>query len=531
MKAILSALPANNIFSGFSANNIFSGFIVAVVALPLCIAFAIASGANPMAGVISGIVGGLIAGAAGSSRFQVSGPAAAFITIIYLVVQQHGFPALLASTFVAGLVVLAIGFLRLGKVMDLMPHSIIVGFTAGIGILIFLGQLPVGLGIAAEGESPLEKLAFTIMHIGSANFYEFAVLVSTLAGAVFWARTKLARWIPAPLVALAAGTGLSLLLAQLGHPLHTIGALYDVSFAAIGLSAGFLAEIPQHLKVIASSGLTLGLLIAVESLLSAKALDSMTSTRHDPDRELMGLGLANLAVPFLGGLPTSGVIVRGSTNVMSGATSRSSAMMHSVFLAAFVALLFSFIKLLPMAALAGVLLLTARRLIEVHELKTIARIDRWEGSLTVLTILVTVAVDLTVSVPLGVALMLLLALRQTLAEKRIDLRDQHGQLVLAVNDSLTFLTASGLRREIERHLRNERVRTINLVGTHFIDSTGALTVADIAKRHPEVRFWVAEQAQVNKLVHAGVADDRLALIGNRVVNLPRVFQSLQACPA
>jgi sulfate permease, SulP family len=514
------------LLSGWTPNNFFSGFIVAVVALPLCIAFAIASGLNPMAGVISGVVGGLIAGAFGSSRFQVSGPAAAFITIIYGIVGQHGLPVLLAATFVAGLIVLGIALLRLGKVMELMPHSVIVGFTSGIGVLILLGQIPAALGIQAEGKDALTKLAFTAAHFAEGNPYELAVIVGTVVTALFWRKTPLARWIPAPLVALATGTGLSLALADLGQPVRTIGTLYDISLKSLALDANFLAGIPAHWNIVLASGLTLGILIAVESLLSAKALDSMTGSRHDPDRELIGLGLANLVVPFLGGLPASGVIVRGSTNVMSGATSRTSAILHAVFLTAFVALLYEYIQRLPMAALAGVLLLTAMRLIEVHELRTIARIESWEGALALLTLVLTVTLDLTVSVPLGVGLMLILAVQRMLSERRIDVRDQHGQVVLAVNDSVTFLTSPGLRREIERHLNDERVRAINLASAHFIDSTGAMMVGEVMRRYPHLQVWVADRAGADKMEHAGIEVERISLMGNRVVNLPRVFERL-----
>jgi sulfate permease, SulP family len=520
-----------SITSTLTVNNLFSGFIVAVVALPLCIAFAIASGANPMAGIISGVVGGLIAALVGSSRYQVSGPAAAFITILYGIIAQHGFPVLLAATLVAGLVVLAIAMLKLGKLMDLMPHSVIVGFTTGIGVLILLGQIPAAFGISAPGKDVLEKIAFTAQHWQDAHLMEFLVIALTISVALVWARTRLARWIPAPLVALGAGTALSAVLANSGNPVRTIGALYDISLAGLGVSADFLATIPQHGQTIVMAGFTIGILIAVETLLSAKALDAMTNTRHNPDRELVGLGLANLAIPFLGGIPASGVIVRGSTNVMSGASSKSSAAFHAIFLAAFVALLYAFIQQLPMASLAGILLLTARRLIEVHELATIARIDRWEGAMALLTVVLTVVLDLTVSVPIGVALMLAMAMRRMLSETSIDVRDQHGQVVLVVNDGMNFLNSPGLLRELERHLKDDRVSVINLAAVRVMDSTAALMVASVARQHPTLGIWVASQRIVDKLAHAGVDAARIALMGNRVVNLPQVFQRLQPVSA
>ena len=521
----------NAFLSAFRPNNLFSGFIVAVVALPLCIAFAIASGANPMAGIVSGVVGGLIAALAGSSRYQVSGPAAAFITIIYAILAQQGFTALLAATFVAGLVVLLIAALRLGRLMELMPHSVIVGFTTGIGVLILLGQVPAALGIDAPGKDALAKLAYTVSHWRDGHPAELAVLAVTLLAAVLWARQPASRWVPAPLVALAAGTASALALADAGLPVRTIGALYPISIDGLAWSPAFLAAIPTHLATVAPAGLTLGILIAVESLLSAKALDAMTGTRHNPDRELFGLGLANLAVPFLGGLPASGVIVRGSTNVMSGGTHRSAAAIHALCLAAFVALLFKLIGMLPLAALAAILILTARRLIEVHELRKIARIDRLEGALAVATTVLTVTIDLTVSVPVGVALMLVLVLRRTLEDKRLDVCDQHGHTVLAVSSAISFLTSPGLLAEMEHHLRDARVRTLNLLDAHFIDATGALMLAQLVERHPRLQVWVSQQAMSDRLGHAGIPAERIALLGNRVVHLPAVFSRIQHAAA
>lgn len=521
----------NALFSGFRLNNLFAGFIVAVVALPLCIAFAIASGANPMAGIISGVVGGLIAAVAGSSRYQVSGPAAAFITILYAIIAQHGFPALLAATFVAGLVVLLIAGLRLGRLMELMPHSVIVGFTTGIGVLILLGQVPAALGIDAPGKDALAKVAYTVSHWREGHLNELGVLAATLCSALLWARCPLARWVPAPLVALGAGMASALLLAHAGLPVRTIGALYDISIDGIAWSTDFLGTIPTHLAAVAPAGLTLGILIALESLLSARALDTMTGTRHNPDRELLGLGLANLAVPFLGGLPASGVIVRGSTNVMSGANHQAAAAIHALCLAAFVALLFKVIGMLPLAALAAILLLTARRLIEVHELRMIARIDRLEGALAVATTVLTVTVDLTVSVPVGVALMLLLVLRRMLDDKRLDVCDQHGHTVLAVSGTVSFLTSAGLLVEMEHHLGDARVRTLNLLDAHYIDATGAVMIARLLDRHPRLQVWAAQQSMSDRLTHAGVPAERITLLGNRVVHLPAVFSNLQRPPA
>lgn len=519
------------LLSKFSMNNLFAGLIVAVVALPLCIAFAVASGVTPMAGVVSGVVGGFIAAAFGSSRFQVSGPAAAFITILYGITAEHGFPVLLASTLVAGVVVIAIGLLRLGRIMDLMPHSVIVGFTTGIGVLIFLGQLPAAFGLPSEGKTVLDKLGSAVAQAGSANFYEFLVLAATVAVALLWGRTRHARWAPAPLVALVTGTLVAAGVALMGGSVKTVGGLFDMSLSGLQPSWAFLGAAAEHWRTILVSGGVLGVLIAVESLLSSKALDSMAGGSHDPDKELRGVGLANIAVPFVGGIPVSGVIVRGSTNVMSGGTEKTAAMMHAVFLGLFVVALQDAIRLLPMAALAAVLLLTARRLVEVHELRRIFAMDRWEGALAVVTAALTVAVDLTVSVPVGLVLMLLLALRRMADDLRVDVKERHGQPVLAVNSSVTFMTASAVREALEHHLRDGKLRVLDLRGSHFIDATGAMALAQVLNAYPDVEAWVMRERGWRKMLHAGIPQERIRLLGNQAVSMPEVFRAVEASAA
>lgn len=179
-------------------NNVLAGLIVAVVALPLCIAFAIASGASPMAGLVSGVVGGAIAAIFGSSRFQVSGPAAAFITVIAGIIASHGLPVLMAATFCAGFIVIGISVLKLGRLMEFMPHPIIVGFTTGIGLLILIGQIPVALGVAAEGDDAIAKLIDTVRDIHTVSIQEVVIVGLSFASALAWSRTRFNKWVPAP---------------------------------------------------------------------------------------------------------------------------------------------------------------------------------------------------------------------------------------------------------------------------------------------------------------------------------------------
>jgi len=516
----------------FKINNIFAGLIVAVVALPLCIAFAIASGAHPIAGIISGVIGGLIAALFGSSRFQVSGPAAAFITIIYGIIAAHGFTVLLAATFLAGLVVLLIALFRLGKLMELMPHSVIVGFTTGIGCLILLSQLPVGLGIEAKGQDAIEKLVYTFTHINEINLFEVTLLLLTLATTVIYARTRFVRWLPAPLVALVVGGVGALLLEAYGFPIRTIGEQYNVSLDSVAASADFLGHFfalsNAQLIEVGIAGVTLGLLIAVETLLSSRALDTMTRSTHNPDRELIGHGLANLAVPFLGGIPVSGVIVRGSTNVMAGATAKSSSVLHAIFLGAFILILFPLVSTLPLVALATVLMLTAKRLIEVEEIRRIFRIDRTEGFLVIATTILTVAIDLTVSVPLGVGFMLIMSIRRMMNEKHLDIVDDGDRAVITIGTSMTFLTGVTLRAEIVRHLvNNPHIREIDLSHCPGVDASGAIMLAEILRAYPDLKVTVASSRRMDQLCHAGVAEKQIAMRGNVLVDMPSVYKGIQ----
>lgn len=511
-------------------NNVLAGLIVAVVALPLCIAFAIASGASPMAGLVSGVVGGAIAAIFGSSRFQVSGPAAAFITVIAGIIASHGLPVLMAATFCAGFIVIGISVLKLGRLMEFMPHPIIVGFTTGIGLLILIGQIPVALGVAAEGDDAIAKLIDTVRDIHTVSIQEVVIVGLSFASALAWSRTRFNKWVPAPLVALGVGLGTAELVVWQGLPVATVGAAYNVSIDGLGFSANFLQTILSNPSAVLLSALTLGLLIAVESLLAAKALDSLTDSSHDPNRELFGLGLANTAVPFLGGLPVSGVIVRGSTNVMSGATNKSAALMHAIFLGIFVAALASVVARLPMAALAAVLFMTAMRLIEVGEIRKIHLMGATEGRLAILTAVLTVLVDLTVSVPVGLALTLLLVLRRMLAHGSIAVRERHGVQVADPGTQLTFLTSPRIRPQIDAALDNEAkpVQALDLTRVSAMDATGLSMVAEVIDRHPHLDVWVASAEKTPALQSAGVPEDRIHILGNKLVRLRDVLATIQA---
>lgn len=516
--------------SFFGMNNILAGLIVAVVALPLCIAFAIASGASPMAGVVSGVVGGAIAAVFGSSRFQVSGPAAAFITVIAGIIASHGLPVLMAATFCAGFIVIAIGLLKLGQLMEFMPHPIIVGFTTGIGLLILIGQIPVALGVAAEGDDAIAKLIDTVRDIHTIRIQEVVIVALSFVAALGWGRTRFNRWIPAPLVALCVGLGTAELMAWQGIPVATVGAAYNVSIEGLGFSADFLQTILTNTNAVLLSALTLGLLIAVESLLSAKALDSLTDSSHDPNRELFGLGLANTAVPFLGGLPVSGVIVRGSTNVMSGANNKSAALMHAIFLGIFVAALASVVARLPMAALAAVLFMTAMRLIEVGEIRKIHLMGSAEGRLTLLTAALTVLVDLTVSVPVGLALTLLLVLRRMLKHGTVSVIKRNGVQVADPGTQVTFLTSPRIRPQIDEALESDtkRVQALDLSRVSALDATGLSMVAEVMDRHPHLDVWVASAEKIPALQGAGVPEDRIHIQENGLVRLRDVLATIQA---
>lgn len=411
-------------------SDVGAGVTVGVVALPLAMAFAIASGLSPQAGLWTAIIGGFLVALLGGTNVQIGGPAGAFIVIVYGIVERYGVANLLISTACAGVLLFALGLFRLGNLVRLVPVSIVIGFTNGIAVLIALSQIKdaLGLDIAKMPGDFFSQIHAITLHMHSANLHALALASACVIGLFLWPmifapgsrvlrRTeghtirRFAR-VPAPVVALLSLTLLSHLL---DFPVETLGT----RFGGIPQSLPTFA-LPSFswdtVRLLVSPTITIALLGAVESLLCARVADQLATNplirKHDPNQELMAQGIANFVVPFFGGMPVTGTIARTVTNLRAGATSPIAGIVHAVTLAIIVLAAAPLALHIPLAVLAGILLHVAWNMGEWHELARLKHFSNHYRLLLLGTFFLTVVFDLTVAVQVGLVLACALFVRR-----------------------------------------------------------------------------------------------------------------------
>ena len=396
-----------------------AGVTVGVVALPLAMAFAIASGLTPQAGLWTAIIGGFLVALLGGTNVQIGGPAGAFIVIVYGIVERYGVANLLISTACAGVLLFALGLLRLGSLVRFVPVSIVIGFTNGIAVLIAVSQLKdfMGLAIAKMPGNFFSQLHVMALHIHTVNPYALGLGAACLGGLFLWPRLfmhhspvlriseghtvrSFAR-IPAPVVALITLTAFSHFM---GYPVETLGTRFGGIPQSLPVFA--LPEFTWNtVRLLVAPTITIALLGAIESLLCARVADQLATDphirKHDPNQELMAQGVANFVVPFFGGMPVTGTIARTVTNLRAGATSPIAGIVHAATLAAIVLALAPLALHIPLAVLAGILLHVAWNMGEWHEFARLRRFSNHYRLLLLGTFFLTVVFDLTVAVQVG----------------------------------------------------------------------------------------------------------------------------------
>lgn len=386
-------------------HDLIAGVTVGVVALPLALAFGITTGLGADAGLVTAIVAGLVAGVFGGSDVQVSGPTGAMTVVLVPIISRYGREAVFVVGILAGVLILVAAFARLGRYLAYIPWPVVEGFTVGIGVIIFLQQVPAALGVAKpEGENTAVVATRAVREAFDSGRLQ-AVLLAALVAVVMIVVTRVHRRLPASLVAVVAAT--------------LVAALGDFSVAEIGSLPSALPSpsLPDfsfgETRDLFSAAFAVALLAALESLLSAKVADGMADGRsHDPDRELFGQGLANLVSPLFGGMPATGAIARTAVNVRAGARTRGATIVHSFLLLAVVYAGGGLVETIPLAALAGVLMVTAVRMVDLANVRAILRSTRSDSIVLALTAFATVAFDLILAVEIGVAVAVVLALRQ-----------------------------------------------------------------------------------------------------------------------
>jgi SulP family sulfate permease len=491
-----SLLPQRSDYTGLAAswrNDVVAGLTVGVVALPLALAFGITTGLGAAAGLTTAIVAGLIAGIFGGSNVQVSGPTGAMTVVLVPLVARHGTDAVVIVGVLAGILVAAAGLLRLGRVLAYVPWPVIEGFTLGIAVIIFLQQVPAALGVAKpDGDNTATVAAHAIADSLDRGSLQTLALVA-LTVAVMVAAPRAHRALPASLLAVVAATVTAV---AAGWDVATIGALPS-TLPAPQLPGIRSAELSSYL----GPAFAVAMLAAIESLLSARVADGMADgPRHNPDRELLGQGLANIAAPIFGGMPATGAIARTAVNVRSGARTRLAAIVHSVVLIAVVLVGSGAVARVPLAALAGVLMVTAIRMVERHNITALIRSTRSDAVVLALTATATVVFDLIVAVEIGVAAAAVLALRsvarttaftETPITFEVDDADEHALLAehivaYRIDGALFFGAAQRFLTDLAR-VADVRVVILRLPDLQVLDATGAQAlgqiVADLEHRH------------------------------------------------
>ncbi len=397
-------------------SDILAGLTVAVVALPLALAFGISSEMGAAAGLVSAIVAGIVAAALGGSRFQVSGPTGAMTVILLPIVHRVGIPGVLAAGMLAGVLLVVAGYLKLGSHIHKLPVSLIEGFTAGIAIVIALQQVP----LIWPTDVHSDHVAVTALEdfwLSDSKLSVSAAIAVGVAVALFALRHRLRLW-PKSLIAVAVVTALCS-VADVDVP-----TVSDLPAQLFSFSFDFLADF-QGLFIIVPPAISIAILAALESLLSARVADNLHgNSKHDSDRELIGQGLANLITPFFGGVPSTAALARTAVNVQAGARTRFAAIFHSIALGLAVALFGGFVSDIPIPALAGVLWATTAQMIKIKELKAEASQSRLDAVILVATLLTTIFVDLITAVALGTGLWLLLRNRMPTGREPVVNEDE-----------------------------------------------------------------------------------------------------------
>ena len=493
--------------------DVLAGWIVGVVAIPLAIAFGIASGVGPAEGLITAIIAGFIISAFGGSKVQIGGPTGAFIVIIYGVIQQHGLTGLLIATIMAGILLMLMGLFKLGSVIKFVPYPVVVGFTAGIALTIFSTQMNdlFGMNLQNVPADFLQKWAYYFQNLDAINWWAFGVGAVSLAILILLPRFS--KKVPGSLVAIVTMTLITWLLRRYAgvDSIKTIGDLYVIpnGIPAPHLPSFELAEGQTFWSLVQSlfpAAFTIAMLGAIESLLSAMVADGVIGDRHNSNTELIAQGAANIIVPFFGGIPATGAIARTMTNINNGGKTPVAGIVHALVLLAVLLFFGPLVGLIPMACLAGILIMVSYNMSEWRSIVWLAKNPKSDFLVMVVTFTLTVLFDLTIAIEVGLLLAVILFIKRTNESTTVqsftneldpthnnDLQ-LHGQDLETLKipphtevyeiDGPYFFGIANKFDDISRRTNSDeqKVRIIRMRKVSFIDSTGIHNLEQLHRR-------------------------------------------------
>ncbi len=479
-----------------------AGVIVGIVALPLAIAFGIASGVTPEKGIITAIIAGFIISAFGGSRVQIGGPTGAFIIIVYGIVQNYGTTGLAIATIMAGIILVIMGLVKFGSLIKFIPYPVVVGFTSGIALLIFSTQIKDFFGLQIQ-KVPSEFHEKWMAYFGAAssvNYYVFGIALLALVIMILW--PKITHRIPGSLIAIIVTTVLVIIFKL---PVDTIGSRFGEISSNLPTPSYFQINL-SVIRNLIGPATVIALLAAIESLLSAVVADGMIGGKHRSNMELIAQGLANIVVPIFGGIPATGAIARTATNIKNGGRTPVAGVIHAITLLLIMLFFGNYAKLIPMATLAAILVIVAYNMSEWHSFKSLLKSPKSDVVVLLTTFFLTVVFDLTIAIEIGMVLAVLLFMKRMAEVSNVsvitrELEDEEekpdpnaidkkqipeGVEVFEINGPFFFGAAKKFKDEMLEIEDPPKVRIIRMRNVPAVDATGLQTLKDFyhdAKKH------------------------------------------------
>ncbi len=502
-------------------SDLIAGIIVGIVALPLAIAFGIASGVTPQQGLITAVVAGFLTSLFGGSNFLIGGPTGAFIVIVFGIVSKYGVSGLIIATVLAGIILILMGVFKLGTLIKFIPYPIVVGFTSGIALVIFSTQIKdlFGLTMSEVPSAFIPKWIAYFKSIGTINFWETGLGIISILTIIYW--PKFNKKIPGSLIAIIIGTFATLLISKLfGIEFITIATKFPELAGGIPLPKPEAPKIDfEAVRMLFQPAFTIAILCAIESLLAAMVADGVTGKKHDSNTELIGQGITNIITPFFGGIPATGAIARTMANINNGGRTPVAGIIHAAVLFLIFLFLMPYAVYIPLATLAAILIIVAYNMSEWRTFKSLLKAHRADVAVLLITFFLTVLIDLTVAIEVGVLLAIILFVKRISESSSITLQDNN--LILANEDGsfpddvenfnipksveiyeidgpFFFGLASKIDElDVSGH-HKIKVRVIRMRKVPFMDSTGLNNLRNLWKRSKNEKI---------QMVLSGVSDD------------------------